>query len=343
MAKFTHNTDWIYKYVNETFGVQFNFTNDLDTSEKLSSVTATITDEDGNDTTSAMISNTNVASANIGRITFTIAGGTAAKSYEIKIAGVSDSNNKFVRYITCDVYNTITLNSKLGDPNANSYVTISEINEYAKNKYGHNNTWDTLSIEGKKRILVESANELERYSYKGAKYYDSQALEFPRDNHSIITGACATPITINSFKNTSLKSTTYGQYPTNYWKHGSCHITLATPLYDIREINLSHVTTGSVTTTTDFSSTPTTNTKFIVFTPLHKKIKDAQCEQVMYIINNANIESIQNYKNIGVRRLEIGDIRIDMEKGSTSKVSISPVSRKLLSQWIRKSLRVQRS
>ena len=135
MAKFTHDTDWIYKYVDETFGVQYNFTNDLDTGEILSSVTATISDEDGTDTTTAMISNTNVASANIGRITFTITGGTSAKSYEIKIAGISDSSNVFVRYVTCDVFDTLTLNSKLGDPNANSYVTLAEINEYAKNMF----------------------------------------------------------------------------------------------------------------------------------------------------------------------------------------------------------------
>lgn len=337
--KFDPNVSWFYKYPNSQFGIEFDFTNDLSTGDSLSTCTASIYTDDPvpEDKTGSMISNKAISSPNV---TFDISGGVV-NTYNIKLVGVTAGNKKFTHYITCDVFGDITLNSKLGDSNANSYVTLQEANKYIRNKYGHTSLWDTLDKEAKKRVLIEAGKDMEIFNYSGEKYYDTQALEFPRDDHDVVTGNCATPITINSFRNISLKSDTYMTYPSNYWVTGAIHITEATPLNDIRLIELSNVTTGSLTITEDFSGTPTTNTEFIVFTPIDQNIKNAQCEQVLYILDNSS-DTLQNYKAVA-KTVKIGDVRVDFKDFGVSKISISAQAKKLLSRWVRKNLRYARA
>ena len=157
----------------------------------------------------------------------------------------------------------------------------------------------------------------------------------------IITGNCATPITVNSFRNTRLYSNTYGKYPTDYWKYGTCHITSGTPVNDIVNIDKSNVTTGSITLTTNLSDTPTTNTEFKIFAPLYKEIKDAQCEQALYITENNKIETLQNYKDLGAESVRIGEVEVTFSDSDVKRVALSPLARKLLSRFIRKNIRIE--
>jgi hypothetical protein len=340
MSEFTHSVGWFYKYPNDKFDIKYDFDEDIASADSISSMTATPFDSDG-DTVSGMISNVTASTPNTGL--FTIEGGTDGETYSIKLVCTTTQSKKFTHYLTCEVYGALTLNSKLGDKDCNSYVIVKEANDYIRNKYGHDNKWDTLSDEGKKRILVEAAQELEAFNYIGEKYYDSQGLEFPRDDHAIITGNCATPITTTSFRNSNLYSDTYGKYPTDYWKYGSVHITEATPVNETRRITNSHVTNGSITVTPAFSTTPTTNSQFIVFTPLHQEIKNAQIEQALYIVQNANIETLQTYKDLGARRIEIGDTAVWFQEGISPKAAISPLARRFLGRWLRRQVRIGRA
>ena len=80
-----------------------------------------------------------------------------------------------------------------------------------------------------------------------------------------------------------------------------------------------------------------------MFAPVDQKIRDAQCEQVLFILKNTNAESLYNYKALGADEVQIGDTRVRFKKGANAVVPISPEARKLMSRWFRKSMRVGRA
>jgi len=338
MAQYTHNIDYVYKYVNESFGLSFSFTNDLDTGETLSSCTASIYDIDGTEQSSSMIANVTTTSPSVG---FTIYGGSSGEAYEIKLAGVSSVGSIFIHYITVDVFDTVTINSKLGDPEANSYITLQQANYYIRNKYGYSSTWDNLDFEGRKRLLINAARDIDRFRFYGNEYYDSQVMKFPRDDHEVITGNCATPFSTTTFSNANLYSTTYSTYPQDYWKYGSVHITAATPLNETSLIASSNVTTGLIHFDA-LSEAPTTNTQFIIFKPIYQEIQSAQCEQALYLAENTRMEALSEYKSLGVETVKIGDAVVTFGEGGLASLSIAPVAKKILSKFIDKSLMVYR-
>jgi hypothetical protein len=336
--KYTHDADYFYKMNTDKFKVIKVFTDDLSGTETLSSCTATVVDSSGSDVTTSVVATKEINATNVG---ITVKGGTVGETYQMTLAGVTTASNIYTHYITFEVFGTLTLNSKLGDSNANSYVGLKQANDYIRNKYGHDSKWDSLSVEGKKRVLIEATKNIDRFNYMESKYYDAQALEFPRDNHDVITGNCATPITTTSFRNTSLKSSTYNVYPTDYFKYGSVHIISGTPLNDVRLINNSHVTTGSITVSEAFTATPTTNTGFTIFLPLDKNVQDACCEQALFLIESGSIGDISSYKDVA-KSVTIGDVSVTLKDGGVSEVPISPITRKLLSPFIKRRLKIGR-
>lgn len=235
----------------------------------------------------------------------------------------------------------MSINSKVADPNQNSYVTINEVNTYMNYRYSTSN-WDNLTVSDKEAVIIQSAKDLDVFNFVDDIYYDAQGLSFPRSSHETVAGNVGTPITLSTFRHSNLYSTTYMKIPDDYWEQGSCHITSGTPVRDIRRITGSDASNGEITVATDFSATPTTNTEFRVFAPIDKNIKDAQCEQILFIVNNPNFETILNYKTIGANKVAIGDVKLDMHSNTPSHVSISSEAKKLLSRWIRKNVRIGR-
>uniref|UniRef100_A0A6M3IIX3 Putative DnaT-like domain-containing protein n=1 Tax=viral metagenome TaxID=1070528 RepID=A0A6M3IIX3_9ZZZZ len=341
--KFDHKSSYFYKYPADVFNVAYDFNADIDSADTISSMTATAFDGDG-DVASGLISSVTASTPNTGK--FTISSGTNGETYSIKLVCVTSNSQTFTRYVTCEVVGDVTLVTKLGAPTANSYVTLTEANEYIRNKRGHSNVWDTLSPEGKKRILIEACKDINRFNFTGEAYYDNQSLPFPDTTHETVTGNVATPLSTTRIKNTSLSNDTYGseKFNHNYWQYGTLHITSATPLRDICNIASSNSLTDIVSLDVALSASPTTNTKFIVFAPLAKEIKYAQIEQTLFIVETEGSKSIFRTKDMGVEESRIGDVSVRFKKGSSAqKIAISPTAYKLMSRWFRKSLRVGRA
>jgi len=339
--KFTYENSWLYKYPAEIFNVKYDFTNEFPSGDTIASCWASIYDNNNVSKNASMMSNVSASSPRTGK--FRLNRGVTGETYSIKIRAKTSTGDRYIKYITCEVFGNVTLNTNLGDMSANSYITLKEANDYIRNKYGHDNKWDTLDVEGKKRLLIESAKEIDSFSFIGQKYYDSQALQFPRDDHEVKTGNCGTPFTTSSFRNSTLKSSTYNEYPTNFFAKGTIHITTGTPLYEIRNISKSNVTTGSITLESSFSASPTINSQFKLFFPLSKDIKDAQSEQTLFIAENQQIETLSTYKDLGARSVAIGDVAVSFGDGSSSeKTSICSLAKKLLSRYIRKNIRIGR-
>jgi len=237
----------------------------------------------------------------------------------------------------------MALNTKLGDPNQDSYVTVAQANEYFTNR-SDTDEWDNLVADSyKEHVLKEAARMLEWFNYSKGKYYDSQGLALPFDDHEVVTGNCATPAAINSFINLSLKSDTYGEIPTDYWKYGSVHIVAGTPLNDIRLISGSNSTTGSITVSENFSTTCNATTQFIVFAPVAKSIRDAQCEQAIFILQNTSLRMISRYRDHGTKYVRIGDAAVSYHEKEAGKLLMSPAAKKLLSAFIDKNYKVARA
>lgn len=237
----------------------------------------------------------------------------------------------------------MSLNSKLADSSQNSYVTATQANVYFQTKIDSEN-WDALSTTAsKENVLIEAARMLEFFNYKESKYYDTQGLSFPFASHETVTGNCATPATINSFKHSDLYSTTYGEYPQNFWKFGSVHIVAGTPLNDIRLIATSNETTGSIVVTENFSTTCNATTEFIVFAPIQDEVKYAQLEQALYLLDTNQLKEAKLYSDIGAKYIRLGDAAVSYHENVMGKMLISPIAKRLLSAFINKNLKVVRS
>jgi hypothetical protein len=330
-------------FMDEDFTVEYDFTSNIASGDSIGSSSISITNSDGTDYSSTMIANNSETSY---VVTCTVQNPPAVGIYEIKIIVTTLNAANHIGKVICEVFNSITLNEKIADPVANSYVSLMEANDYIRNLRGHPSKWDTLSIEGRKRVLIQACKEIDRFNFIGKRYYDNQSLEFPRNDHSVITGDVATPITRVSFKNTSFVSDTYGTSKSNtdYWKYGTLHITAATPLGDIRQISANNITTDIVTVNASFSDTPTENTDFIAFEPIDENIKIAQCLQALHIIENDGSGALQNYISIGAKRVQIGDVEVDFGGGGgTMSRVISPKAKQLLSEWILRYRKVARA
>ncbi len=238
--------------------------------------------------------------------------------------------------------------ANLGHTNQNSYVTVAQANDYFNNRRD-DSEWTDLTATTQAELLIQAGRDIDTYNFIGEKWYDSQGMSFPRrtetgfESHETVTGNCGTPITINSFRHTSLWSNTYGRYPTSYWKYGTVHITAGSAIRSIENIASSNVTNGSITLVASLSEVPTTDSTFITFAPIDDMIARAQLEQALYIVKNEDIDTFSNLTQLGVKRVEIGRARVDFQDGAAGRVAIAPESRKLLSKWIRSQVRIGRA
>lgn len=338
--KFDSSTSWFYKFPEDSFKIEYSFSNVLDTSDSMSSFTASIYNSNDEDKSASMIRDEVTYSEDV---EFVVYGGTAGETYNIKVTGSTSAARTYTYYMTCEVFGDLDFSTKIGTIDTNSYVTLKEANDYIRSKYGHTNTWDTLKANGKRRVLIEAAREIDNFNFIGEKYYSSQALEFPRDDHETVSGNCASPISVGGFRNTSLKSSTYGKYPTDYWNYGTCHVTLGTPLYDVVNINSSDATTGDVTFSENLSATPTTSTQFRIFSPIPKEIKHAQIEQALFILETSSMDDLKNYQTLGAQSITIGEVEVRFGTGGFTKVPLSSKARKLISRFIRRQVRISRA
>ena len=74
----------------------------------------------------------------------------------------------------------MALIADVGSPNANSYVTVAEANEYFSNRL-HSEVWE--EFDGKAPALITASNILDWYlKWKGSKSTSTQSMEWPRVN-----------------------------------------------------------------------------------------------------------------------------------------------------------------
>lgn len=340
--KYSPTISYVDKHTGEVFSVTESFSTDV-SGTTIASCTATCYDSSNIDVTSSMIDTVASSGSNV---TFNIKNGTGGETYQVKVVVRTPGNRVYTHYVRCEVFDSLTLNTKLGDFTANSYVTLKEANDYIRNKYGHTSTWDEITDDAKKRLLVEACNIIDRFNFIGEKYYDSQPRSFPRDDHSIITGNCATfqaestatLLGSTSFYNSGLADTSYNTYPNNYWKYGTCHLTAT---YQVQTIASSNKN-GIVHMDSAFTASLTTSTEFTIFKPVYDEVKHAQIEQALYIAGNSAIGDVTSYSTAGVQKIKIGNAELWFKGNLGLKDSTNPTVKRLLSKFLKKQLEIQR-
>ena len=224
----------------------------------------------------------------------------------------------------------------------NSYLTSEEADDYFDRRYGTSN-WFSLPKRDKEALIVQSTKDIDFGNYYGDKYYPAQARQFPRDDHEVVEGNCASP-GARRFKHANLKSTTYMEMPPNYWKRGSVHFTSATLINQKVVIGTSNAASGFIHGA--FSAAPTANTKFIVFAPIDKMVKEAVCEQAHYILEHG-LENYAEMRALGIYQITVGDVtvkpRSHLDKSPIQTNVMCLRAKKLMSRFMRKGLKIARA
>ena len=91
-----------------------------------------------------------------------------------------------------------TINATVKGENANSYVTLTEANDYFDTS-PDSSTWTNKTDDQKNRALISATRWIDSFVFYGDRCDDGQALKFPRNNYQVdgVELACSTiPINI---------------------------------------------------------------------------------------------------------------------------------------------------
>ena len=86
-----------------------------------------------------------------------------------------------------------TIIATIKSETANSYVTLSEANDYFDTS-PDSSTWTNKTDDQKKRALISAARWIDTLVFYGDRCDDGQALKFPRNNYQVdgVELACST-------------------------------------------------------------------------------------------------------------------------------------------------------
>jgi len=303
-------------------------------------------DDEGTNVTATIIQSSGVS----GNVAYAIVTAlTANRTYELEFEVTTANARILTRLVSVDAVGDVGYNPKMGDIGANTYVTLREANEYIKNNFYHPDQWDNLTMEGRKRVLVQAAKDIDTFNYIDKPFYDSQTLAFPRSDHETHTGtASANTATTGTLRGLNLFSSTYNDIPDDYFKNGTVHIRAGNNFRQVRHISSSTASKaggyGEIVLSSPFSSNVTASDQYVIFKPMHQEIKDAQCEQAIYIIAE-EFYKYADYMHAGIGYMRTGDLGVSFKDSSagvpTSKVCVK--ARRLLGRFMRKSIKIGRA
>lgn len=243
----------------------------------------------------------------------------------------------------------IYINAKLGDSEANSYVTRNEASEYYARSYTDTANWTNLTATQREQTLIQAAHDIEMLNYKGKKFYEVQALSFPRDYNDAWEGT-ASPATASRLvvRAKNLYSGTYNEMPNNHFKYGTIHIREGQNRGSSRRIASSLATEtgryGELYVASPFPSNVAASDNFIAFEPIQNEVKWAQCEQALYIAAN-RFYGYGDYAYSGIGYVRTGDLGMSFKdsQGTITGRKVSLKARKLLGRHIRKTIKYGRA
>jgi hypothetical protein len=341
-----HEYSSIYIYEGGTKKFSYDFSTQLGAGETVTSCLASAYNDDGGDVSASIVTATSISNPSA---YVTVGNGIADRTYEVKIRATTSAAQVLTAFVAIEYYGSVSLNPKMGVVDANSYVNLKEANSYVKSVYGHSSSWDNLTFEGKKRVLIQAADDLEILNYKGKQYYNSQRMAFPRNNHDTLSGtASINTATSGTLRGLNLYSAGYNEMPNKFFQYGTVHITAGNNHTQTRYISSSVASKagmyGEVGLASPFTSNVVASDNYLLFVPMYREVKSAQCEQALFIADNIYY-GYADYTYAGIGYVRTGDLGLSFKNpdSTTPGKKLSLKATKLLGRHTRKTMRYGRA
>lgn len=173
-------------------------------------------------------------------------------------------------------------------PAADSYVTLTEANTYFSNR-ANTTKWDNLSDDEKEVFLKRAALQIDSNRFFWAPvvhtilyYRDKQFLKWPTKRELSASGSVDS-VGSNYLIDSNLANN--ASYPNDIFNGGAVIITEGTGKGKTYKIDDFDFETGKVTIDGTFRPALDTTSQYRLVEEVPDKVKNAQCEQCLYLVN----------------------------------------------------------
>lgn len=233
----------------------------------------------------------------------------------------------------------MALNTTPTHPQANSYVTLEEADEYIQGT-GSMDVWNALNEDQKEAALkiatrhIDSLRFFHERIYTGVgQYRDRQKLQFPRHHSSrnmsgqVSSAGADWIIDVNQVNRNDT--------PDDFWNGGALVVTEGAGKGKTYKIEDFDMATGKVTVEENFSPAVDATSYFRLIQKVPDEVKYATVEQALYNLNGGGERAKMQAE--GVKSYSIGDLSETFGTvGGGATVSISSEARGYLRLYISK-------
>ena len=202
-----------------------------------------------------------------------------------------------------------------GHPGANSYVTVEEAEAYFSTRYPKPAAWDRVSgavdeiLERKERALISASRMIGTQAFGAPRsssgrgepsripvrpfseamgWVRPQGLFFPAEGQPFLTGK-ADSGEEDKLIDASLAGT---RYPDGYFTGAGLHVIAGANAHQARLVTEFAAATGTLTVAVEFADAIDSTTSYFLLWPLDQALKQATCEQVLYLLEGANFSAL---------------------------------------------------
>lgn len=224
-----------------------------------------------------------------------------------------------------------TLIATPAHPQANSYISLAEANQYCEDQYG-TTSWSTASDSNKTKALIAATRIIDGLRFHYERLKDTQRLEFPRNDAYVFTSVpqSATNAVNGTVTNSNLADLDY--MPDDFWNYGAIWFygqgnTNQNRYYLITDFDSA---TGTVTISGTFAVNLTATDNFQLIQEIPPEVKWAVCETAESILAGTLIQ--QNDSN--VKSQTLGDESVTYFDRSVQGVNLPGKAQDLLRPYI---------
>lgn len=224
------------------------------------------------------------------------------------------------------------------DPEATSYVSLAEANEYFANFYYTANEWANAADSIKELALKNAAKVIDRLRFFDEKVSEYQKLKFPRcESGGIFTVTISaadaenpkTKFTVNSINSTTL--------PTDFYKYYGVKFKSGNNNYKYNQIKSYNPIDGSMELVSAAAEDLAVGDSLEIILKVPAEVKYAQCEIARSMIEGVYNTGRQKLQAEGVQSFSIGDLSETFNGGKLVMVAMPKEAEDLIAPFVCKT------
>lgn len=183
---------------------------------------------------------------------------------------------------------TSTIDAVPTSPNANSYATVAEATQYFDDRLASSG-WTGASTTEKSQILLEATRRIDSFRFFERKYRTNpeQALEFPRSDSDVKSGAATGTVSTTTLADSGLVG--LEQYPDDHFIGWAIEMRSGDNEFEIRTVT-DFVRSTGVLTFDAFASTVAEGDSYRLIEKVPDLVKYALYETALWLVNGAEAE-----------------------------------------------------